>query len=77
MARPKFSDLSERELLLLLNEKVDRLELEVALGHANADKINQLEMRILKGEIQIRIWGTVLGFIAGIAGSLIAKLVNL
>ncbi len=77
MARPKLSDLSERELLLLLNEKVDRLEQEVAMGRANADKINQLEMRILKGEVQIRIWGTVLGFVAGIAGSLIAKLVNL
>lgn len=77
MARPKLSDLSERELLLLLNEKVDRLEQEVAMGRANADKINQLEMRILKGEVQIRIWGTVIGFVAGVAGSLIAKLVNL
>lgn len=64
-------ELSDRELLLLLNEKVDRLEQEVALNRANAEKINQLEMRLLKQEIQSKIWGSVIGFVAGIAGSLL------
>lgn len=76
MAKAKLSDFTERELLLLLNEKVDRLEQEVAQGRANAEKINQLEMRILKGEVQMRIWGLVLGFFAGIAGSIISKIAN-
>lgn len=71
------SDLSERELLLLLNEKVDRLEQEVAQSRVNADKITQLEMRILKGEIQFKIWGMVIGFLAGIAGSVIVKFIKL
>lgn len=71
------SDLTERELLLLLNEKVDRLEQEVATNRANAEKINQLELRIVKGEVQLRIWGTVIAFLAGIAGSFISKIVNL
>lgn len=71
------SDLSERELLLLLNEKVDRLEQEVAQSRVNAEKITQLEMRILKGEVQFKIWGVVIGFLAGIAGSIIVKLVNI
>lgn len=77
MAKAKLSDLTERELLLLLNEKVDRLEQEVAQGRVNAEKISQLEMRIIKGEVQMRIWGIVLGFVAGLAGSVISKIVNL
>lgn len=77
MAKAKLSDLTERELLLLLNEKVDRLEQEVAQGRVNAEKISQLEMRIVKGEVQMRIWGIVLGFVAGLAGSVISKIVNL
>lgn len=76
MAKLKMSDLNERELLLLLNEKVDRLEQEMALGRANAEKINQLEMRLLKQEVQFRIWGAVVGFLAGLAGSFLLKLAN-
>lgn len=71
------SDLSERELLLLLNEKVDRLEQEVAQSRVNADKITQLEMRVLKSEVQFKVWGIVIGFLAGIAGSFIVKIINI
>lgn len=77
MARGKLSDLTERELLLLLNEKVDRLEQEVALNRANAEKINQLEMRLLEQEVKMRTWGAVIGFLAGIGGSFITKLLHL
>lgn len=77
MSRQKMSDLTEREMLLLLIEKVDRLETEVAQGRVNADAINKLEMRILRGEVQFKIWGMVIGFLAGIAGSIIIKIVNL
>ena len=77
MSRQKMSDLTEREMLLLLIEKVDRLETEVAQSRVNAEKITQLEMRILKGEIQFKIWGLVIGFLAGIAGSILSKTINL
>lgn len=77
MRRTKVTDLTERELLLLLNEKVDRLENEVVAHRANAEKIQQLEMRILKQEVQLRTWGAIIGFIAGIGGSFITKLLNL
>jgi len=77
MTRQKMSDLTEREMLLLLIEKVDRLETEVAQGRVNADAINKLEMRILRGEVQFKIWGMVIGFLAGIAGSIIVKVINL
>lgn len=77
MARPKLNELSERELLLLLNEKVDRLEQEVAMGRANAEKISQLEMRILTQEVKMRFWGAIIGFLAGIGGSFIVKILNI
>lgn len=64
-------------MLLLLIEKVDRLETEVAQGRANAEAITKLEMRLLKQEVESRIWVTVIGFLAGIASSLILKFVQI
>lgn len=77
MSRQKMSELSEREMLLILIEKVDRLETEVAQGRVNAEAITKLEMRLIKQEVQFKIWGAVLGFIAGLAGSVILKLLKL
>jgi hypothetical protein len=77
MAGKQLSNLTERELLLLLNEKVDRLESEVSIQKANADKINQLEMRILSQEIKTRIWMAVIGTAAGLLGSILPKLITL
>lgn len=77
MATNKLSNLTERELLLLLNEKVDRLEQEVSLQKALAEKVSQLEMDLLEQKIKIRIWGAIIGFIAGIVGSMLPKLFKL
>ncbi|MBL7779936.1 MAG: hypothetical protein JNM22_01880 [Saprospiraceae bacterium] len=77
MAANKLNNLTERELLLLLNEKVDRLEQEVSSQKALADKVAQLEMKLLEQQIKIRVWGAVIGFVAGIVGSILPKLLHL
>lgn len=70
----KLSNLTERELLILLNEKVERLEQEMSAQQLNADKLKQLEMRVLEQEVKWRTWSIVFGALAGIAGSIISKL---
>lgn len=70
----KLNDLSERELLILINEKVTRLEQEIAESRVMSEKISQLELRLARQEMQFKIWGTVLGFVAGIGGNLITQL---
>lgn len=77
MAQATVSNLSERELLILLNDKVDRLEMEVQANRATADKINQLEIRLMKQEVTFKIWGTAIGFVAGLGGSVISQLIKL
>ncbi len=77
MAQATVSNLTERELLILLNDKVDRLEMEVQANRATADKINQLEIRLMKQEVTFKIWGTVIGFVAGVGGSVISQIIKL
>ena len=77
MAQATVSNLTERELLILLNDKVDRLEMEVQANRATADKINQLEIRLMKQEVTFKIWGTVIGFVAGLGGSVISQIIKL
>lgn len=73
----KMGDLSEREMLLLLIDKVDRLEAEVALGRSNQEAISKLEIRLVRQEVQAKIWGTVIGFLAGGLSSIILKFIHL
>lgn len=77
MAINKLSNLTERELLLLINEKVERLEAEMSAQQNIAAKIQSLELRVLEQEVKIRTWGTIIGFLGGIGGGLLTKLFNL
>lgn len=77
MANNKLSNLTERELLLLINEKVERLEAEMNAQRNVAAKLNALELRLLEQEVKMRTWGTVIGFLAGFGGSMITKIFNL
>ena len=76
MASGRLKDLTERELLVLLNEKVDRLEQEVTLHRATTDKIAELEKQVIELRVKYQIWICIIGFLAGIGGNLFQKLIN-
>lgn len=69
----KLANLSERELLILLNEKVERLENEMSGQQAIAAELRALELRVLETEVKWRTWSIVFGFGAGTISSLITK----
>jgi hypothetical protein len=73
----KLSNLSERELLILLNEKVERLESEMSGQRSIAAEIKALEMRVLTQEVKWRTWSIIFGAGAGIISSLITKFLHL
>ena len=73
----KLSNLTERELLILLNEKVERLEKEVSAQQATAAELKALEMRVLEQEVKWRTWSIIFGAGAGIISSLITKFLHL
>lgn len=64
-------------MLILLNERMDVLETKVDGFNAVVAKMNQLELRLLELEVKTRTWATVIGFLAGLGGSAMLKLLNL
>lgn len=73
----KLKDLTERELLILLNEKVERLENEMALQQSMSEKLSFLENQVIELRVKYQIWIAAVGFIASIAGAFVQKLVIL
>ena len=73
----QLNNLTEREMLVLLIERMDNLDAKVEGFNATALKVNQLELRLLELEVKTRTWATVIGFLAGLGGSALLKLLNL
>ncbi|MBV6442750.1 MAG: hypothetical protein EPGJADBJ_04474 [Saprospiraceae bacterium] len=69
-------ELSEREMLLILIEKVDRLEHEVAANKASAERIAELEKQVIELRVKYQTWAAAIGFFASVSGGLISKLIN-
>lgn len=71
--RKPIGEMTERELLVMLNERMNTLETEV--GHINSmqDKMRVLDIRLIQLETKIKTWATVVGFLAGVTSSLIIK----
>jgi hypothetical protein len=69
----KIGGYSERELLILLNQSVERLETQ-----SNEQSIKMLEIQLIIRELDTRmkIWATVIGFTSGLAASIIIKIMN-
>ncbi len=76
MAGTKLSNLTERELLVLLLEKVDRLEKDVATGPVVTERVFKLEMQLAELKVRFNIYVALIGSAAGAAGSLIAKIIH-
>lgn len=76
MATPRLKELSEREMLVILIEKVDRLEQEVATNKASADRIAELEKQVIELRVKYQMWAAAIGFLASVSGGLISKLIN-
>jgi hypothetical protein len=69
----QLTDMTERELLILLNEKVQRLEQDINLQTTLAEKVHTLEKRILEQEVKWRVWATVIGIGSSAVATIISK----
>jgi outer membrane murein-binding lipoprotein Lpp len=73
MAKVKINELTERELLVLLNEKVEQLHREVAALQTERAKVQALEMKLAEIETKIKVWMGVASAISGVLATLISK----
>ena len=60
----------------MLNEKVERLEIEMTAHRATSDKLAELEKQVIELRVKYQIWIAVVGFAATFCGGLIQKLIN-
>jgi hypothetical protein len=67
----QLQNLTDREILILLFEKVERLEVQSV---KDSEKFVALELRIAEIEIRYKMWAGVIGFVAGISASIITAL---
>jgi hypothetical protein len=74
--KQQLSDLSERELLILLNEKVGRLEHDMSAHQATSNKLEHLEHLVIELKVKYQVWVAIIGFLASLGGGIIQKLIN-
>lgn len=71
--RKSIGEMTDRELLILLNERMNTLEKEVTTITSMQDKFNILNIRLVQLETKVKIWASVIGFGSGILSSIISK----
>lgn len=62
--------LTERELLILVNERLTRLEKEITEFTVMSTKLQELELKLAQIDTKVKVWATIIGFIAGFAASI-------
>lgn len=72
----QLSNLTEREMLILLCERMELIETRMAAQQSLINKVQELELRLLELNTKIRVWATVVGFLSGLGGGALLKLIH-
>ena len=71
--------LTNRDMLLLLNERYGNLQKEIGSYNNRIDtlthKFNDLQLEMVKQKTKMQVWGTVIAFIAATAASVVTALI--
>lgn len=72
--------LSNRDMLLLLNERYGNLQKEFGTYNNRIDdlskQLNKQEIEMVKLKTKMQVWGTVIAFVAATASSILTALIT-